>query len=82
MVKKILKAFMILLALIGIVISVSNFLPKLYSDTYFGTNTIIDQDNIAEYLGRYGIEGLNDRHVMNKVYCVDDSFDCVVHIVY
>lgn len=82
MAQKILKAFMITLVLIGIALTVLNFTPKLYAPTYYGTMTILTQDNIWDYYEEYGIDGLYDRHITGNIYCVDTHFDCCVHIVY
>lgn len=80
MTKKNLKAFMVTLSLIGIVLSVLNFVPKLYAPSLWGTVTELTPENIWDYYQEYGIEGLNDRHIEGDFYCVDAACDCVMVI--
>jgi hypothetical protein len=64
---------------IGIVLSISNFLPNLLAPGIYGTTTEISGEyEWAWYIQKYGNDGLNDRHMGGMEFCVDDPSTCVI----
>lgn len=81
MVTKIIKAFMVMGALVMVLLAVSNFLPEAKSSSLWGTTEEISTaEELWHYYEIYGIEGLADRHIEGDLYCVDDPLNCVIVI--
>lgn len=83
MAKKLFNSGFITMIILGLLLSILNFVGILRADeeeTYWGTTTLINGQNYDDYYEKYG-EELFARRLYDSLFCVDDPLNCVVKII-
>lgn len=67
------------LIVVGIILSLQNFIPRLQADSISGTTiNMTDPQMLYYYQCVYGPEYMNSHWLYDLYYCLEEPFNCMI----